>query len=134
MSEPLVTLRNTLCQRQGKTFLYKTREHKINNFRITEDKCYISTSIDLIVLDYSEAEKIIRSEFLPVDAIEIVAVGESMTLKKLKESNIIATLQENIEKLKLSKEFINQAKAINGTVNTMLNIVRTEILFKKNGK
>lgn len=124
-------VKNKLIMMVGNTYMYKTRIHKIIATKIKESTAFISTNIDLIELNIDEAEQIIRDEFLPVDNMDESNNSALTVYAKIDESSLITDLMNNIEIIKKNPGFINQAKAINNTVNTILNIAKTELQIKK---
>ena len=131
MSSDNNRLKNILTQMIGATYLYKTIQQKVNAFRILDDQILISTNVGLIGLQIENAEFVINHDFLPIDSSDIQTTTTPAALTKLNDIKIIDTLQENIQKLKTEPAYIKQAMAINNTINTMLNIVKTELQIKR---
>ena len=107
-----------LQEMKGKTFMYNTVNQKILNCFCDNGTIKIATDKRLIEFPRDQFKEKIK-EFLPVGEgtgmeVQVIGMKDSQTLQ--------TTILENIEKLKTDKGYIHQAKAINNSVNTFLNM------------
>ncbi|MCL5031265.1 MAG: HNH endonuclease [Bacteroidetes bacterium] len=126
--------KNKLLQMIGSSYMYKARTHKIIATRIKEESVFISTDLDLIELNINDCEKIIHNDFLPAESGSPQETESAPVLyQEIKSAGLITDLKSNIDQLKQDPSYIKQAMAINSTVKTMLDIVKTELQIKKAG-
>jgi hypothetical protein len=115
----------------GKTYMYVAVNHRIIAVKESEEKIYISTDKDLLVFPAEKAEDIIGNKFLEVDSDSPDANTGLVVFGQLKAGDLAAVLKNNITRLQTDPDFIKQAGAINSTINTLLNLVKTEISARK---
>lgn len=114
-------LQKTLDGMVGKTFLFKSRTHKIIKTRSNDGNIQIVTDKDW--LEISEKE---LKQFLPAapekDSSLVVLTKRDPTLKSLR-----TTLIETIEKVKVDKEYIDQAVVINNSIKTVIDMAKFDL-------
>lgn len=111
----------------GKTWMYKGNQVTVEDYLIVDGQ------VELIVHPGNPI-KINRSEidteiekFLPVDTgAGIVLKGDAGRMESLEE-----ILMESIHKVRENPEYINQAKQISNSANTLVNITKTKIMMMK---
>lgn len=125
-------LQSKLSFMRDKVYLFNTIEHKIIDFTIKADTVFIATDKRLIQLNEDEALKTLENDFLPVDGSSLPVPVNSM-LQKIESLDLIGTLKNNIKLLEgeNGEKNIKKVHAINTTINTALNIVKTEFAVKK---
>lgn len=123
------TIAERLKDMQNKTWMYKTKLHKIINYKINDTNIEIVTDKDWFVI--------------PVNKIN-VTLAEFLAAEEEKRNNINITLFqgnnklalkdlviENIEKIKKDPGYIPVAKALNEQLKTMIQMAKLEIEYKK---
>ncbi len=121
----------------GKSYMYKTFIHRIISYEHISSTILLHTNKETITFTSSQAEKKL-DEFLPVaNIIEPAeakpAVNNLVLYEKIKEDlpNLTDIIKGNIAKLQSSREYIPQAAAINESINSLVNLVKLEIMVKK---
>jgi hypothetical protein len=115
----------------NKMFIYKQEHIRIKDYYPIPEDGIIRVITDKNPIDIKEGDV---SEFvekcLPVDEpntqVVQIANDSQKTITTLKD-----ILLDNIKKVQNDKEYINQAKTINNSVNTLLNMVSLEMKVKK---
>lgn len=113
--------------------MYKTTTRKVLDYKILEEDLIISTDLGIVSIKLSKAENELQN-FLPADGetpVGLVKFGDDPKWAKLKN-----TAFDMVDKLSSSEgtKYIDQAAAVNNTINSIVNMMRTEIeavkLFK----
>ncbi len=112
----------------GNSYLYQGRRHKILRTRTNGDTVEIATDRDWLAFPKENAHKAL-SEFLP--AAEERAVTISALAGNGKMEKIAATVFDNIDKLKSDPAYIDQARAINDSIKTMVEVAKLELEIVK---
>lgn len=128
-------LESKLQKMKGKTFMYRTDLTKIIDYSITEENLFISTDKRLLSIKLAKAEAELDL-FLPAQQegliLSVKGLSTDPQWKTVKE-----VAHEMLHKLKTDKwkEHIDQARAVNESINTIVNVMKTEIdvakLFNK---
>ncbi len=139
-------LKNRLIQMINGTYLYRAKEHKISGFEIMDGTTFVSTDLGLLKFPTESCEQILRNEFIQVDSknLPIKAPLQKdhnlQTYNKINAESIAAALNKTITDLTSDKitpeelkKKVSQAKAVNNTINTYMNLIKTEITVKKFG-
>ena len=116
----------------GKKRNYKGKEIIINkhkkvngNYVIFSDKQtynFLESEIEKFVLDLKDTSiQVKKHEIKPVELENI----------STQENNLSVILFETIKKVKIDKDYINQANAICNVVSQMINVRKLELLIKK---
>jgi hypothetical protein len=118
----------------SKTYIYKQEHIRIKDYYPEPEEGTIKIITDKapITINASEVTQFI-DKCLAVDdentqALQIVTESQK-TITSLKD-----ILLDNIKKVQENKEYINQAKTINNSVNTLLNMVSLELKVSKEMK
>lgn len=118
----------------NKTYIYKQDHIRIKDYypEAEEGTIKIITDKGPITIHANEVTHFVE-KCLPVDdentqALQIVTESQK-TITSLKD-----ILLDNIKKVQDNKEYINQAKTINNSVNTLLNMVSLELKVSKEMK
>lgn len=108
----------------GNTYVRNGRYHSIISYKIEEDKIIIVTKDhEFIVLkDVSELK-----EFLPAPNDAAVTVFTPNVFSKLANK-----VMDNIDKIEKDPNYIEQATAINKSVDTLIKMASLQISLKKN--
>ncbi|MCL5990556.1 MAG: hypothetical protein M1419_00435 [Bacteroidetes bacterium] len=122
----------------GKTWLYNTKNYLINDYTIIEDMILLSTNFGFVKFSVDEAQKKF-TEFIPIDDLPEVKPGNngngtatSIEIYRKKELNtLVDRLMENIEKVKVDKDFVWQANAINKSITAITNLLKLELEIKR---
>jgi hypothetical protein len=114
----------------GRTYIYSNDEHTIQSIDEIEDQ----TGIYLVTTDkkkFKLREKQILMDFRlstkSNGSTEITALMRIIEDKTAPTDGLVATLLENIAKLKDTPGYIEQARAINDHAKTILDIKKTQI-------
>ena len=131
-------LQEKLVNYKDKIFMCDAVEHRVINFKVIDDTLHLVTDKKWFELKASDAISWLKINFLPVadNGKQLPAEKEKLIVHsaiydEIKGANIITTLKNNIDELKNGTLDIRKASSINQTINTMLNIVKTEITLKK---
>lgn len=115
------------------TFMYKSKNIKIKDYYLKEDQqsVKIITDGDNLDINLKQIEQF-KNDCLPVEDDQQL----QQRLTVVKESNddinnLKNILMDNIQKVQKDKEYIGQAKVINNSVNTLLNMVNTQIKIER---
>lgn len=116
----------------GKTFLYMGAEYVVKEItRVEPDLYRIVTDKRILRLTYSELQK----DFMPVMTAKEKATGVVLYRGLQVETNqlrdLAAVLMENIKKVQADAKFIDQAKSINQSARTLIDLKRTQIEMVK---
>ena len=123
----------------GKAYLYNSQDVVINGFYIAKERVYISTDVKMIVINvhniWDALKEFFELEYQPKPkSRELMVSTPEPVLSGLDSASIIDKLLKNIDKVEADKSYIDQANAINATVNTVLNVVKTELSYRKLSK
>lgn len=117
-----------------KEYIYKQENIRIKDYYFKEEtKSYkIITDGTPIEIEEAGVDNFIK-KLLPVTQPESAAalsiVSESRnTINSLKD-----ILMDNIKKVQTNKDYIGQAKMVNNSVNSLLNMVSLELKIRKEG-
>lgn len=124
-------LTNQLNAMLGKTFMYKTINYKILGYAPANgngEKIIINTNVRPIELFTKDGLEYIKDNFLPVatPGAMVVVTQDLAAVKSLHN-----TILDNIEKIKKDKSYIEQAQAINESIDTYIDLAKTEIDYAK---
>lgn len=116
----------TLLERMlDDTFVFKGKHIKVKDWYAEEEKdtIRIITTTDPIVIKNTEVKKFVD---------QCIRVEETQALQVINKSqedigNLKDILMDNIKKVQENKEYINQAKVINNSVNSLMNMVSLQM-------
>ena len=119
----------------GKTWMYKTQNHYVITYKELEDQVIISTDSNMISISKEKLDEELE-EFLPVDQDNSVTLfgAKPQLLISRQNDSMYSIMNECITKIKEDPTFISQAQAINRTMQTMIEIAKTEIEALKAAK
>jgi len=109
----------------GKTFLYLGHQYVIKGLDEVEEDLY-EVKTDKRTMRMSSAD--LRKEFLPVhtngkeNLALVKTINESLAMKDLG-----VTLMETLDKVKANPKYIEQARAINETAKTMIELGKLQL-------
>lgn len=111
-------LENILASITGKTFMYKTRHHKVCAWLIIEEigEALIGTDSEIIRLPLEKAASVIKMEFLESDSDSDADITSPV-------HSVLSTLMEQIDLVKKDPKAIDQAKAITATANSITSLL-----------
>lgn len=110
----------------GATYLYNAREVKVQRIEHVEDDLYDVKPETGKTFRVNAAT--LKKEFLPVsdrkgESVALVrAMNENLPMKNLGQ-----TLSETLDKLKSDPKYIDQARAINETAKTMIELGKLQV-------
>jgi len=115
--------------------MHNAKTFKIRDYEITDEKLIIITDGDTIRLVLDKALPFLN-ECLTVDGKETIKKekrfnGDLQLYDRNTTQKLRDTLIENIDRVKENPNYIKQAHAINSSVNTLINLVKTEIMARK---
>jgi hypothetical protein len=121
---------NQLMLMKGNTYLYSQIEYRIISYASTDDRVYMDTdkgAIDFPIVDF----KVYMKKFIRVPDDKPVLPKYEMSIGNNSYNKMRDILLDNIEKIKVDKNFLPQAAEINNQVKTVIELAKTEIeLFK----
>lgn len=128
---------------KGKFYKHAGITHKVLEYIINEEeeKVTIKTSHNSFVRYFDSMDEFLKY-WEPADAHhEIAAVTYSVPKEQVTQpaedavvDRMISILEDNITKVQKDAGYINQAKAINNNVNSVINIVKMKMTFHRNMK
>lgn len=109
----------------GESFLYHGNQIKIKDYYKEEENnsIRIITQTEPILIANSKIQEFV-SDCLPIEeskSLSIVSESQA-TITSLKD-----ILMDNIKKVQGDKDYINQAKTINNSVNTLITMVSLQV-------
>lgn len=121
-----MSLESKLQKMKGKTFLHKTINKKIIDYKLTEEEVIISTDINLICIKIEKAEEALK-EFLPAESEN--SKGIIILSSDKRWSNLKDAAYSMIDKLQAEggQKHIPQANAINQTIGSIVGLMKVEI-------
>lgn len=133
-------LEKQLDKMLDKRFMYKTVIQKVTAYKVNGESVSIVTDKNRFEFQLDRVKDIIDLEFLPVanevskgTGASVLTVQSSEVFNPLDGVNVLDTLKESLVKLRTDPAYILQAREISNTVNTMMNVVKTEIqIFQLN--
>jgi hypothetical protein len=116
----------------GKTFLYMGTEYVVKEIATIEPDLYrIVTDKRIIRLTWAELQK----DFMPVMTAKEKTTGvilyRGLQFETTQLRDLAAVLMENIKKVQADAKFIDQARSINQTAKTLIDLKRTQIEMVK---
>lgn len=115
----------------GKTYLYKAREHTIEDIE-TQESGLFKVTTNRTTLKVSEAE---LADFLPVAAEmngkDKLAIYQKLEAEAIPMSELSTVLMDNIKKLQTDPSFADQARAVNETAKTLIDIAKLKVEIMK---
>lgn len=112
----------------GGTYVYRNNEYTIKSIDFEEDENYKVTTLTGKVIRLSGGELLER--FVPVragtDDSKAVVLFEKMNTD-LSTKTLISTLTDTLEKLKTDPAYIPQARAINETAKTIIDLGKLQV-------
>lgn len=125
-------LKNRLIQIVNMRFSYRAVDYKINDFRIIAGKVLLSTDKKMLEFDENDFEEIFKRDFdEPIELGKNGNGGGSTEVMNLPSTRLISTIEEEIKKIQSDKKYIPQSRAINNSINTLCNVVKTAAVLKK---
>jgi len=133
----------TLEDMKGKTFQYANSIHYIVDIQMDEakGKCVIKTNLSSFDRPFEAIEEFLKywQPVASISAFHAAADQESQLATFIEREDslsnkLIDILNDNIEKVQASKDFIPQAQAINNNINTIVNIAKMRLDFMKQFK
>lgn len=126
-----MTLTDKLNTMVGKTFMYNTRHYKILSFRISPGENNVQIATDKKWFDFhTNLIDAALKQFLPV--ADLMEVNSLQIMPKKDEMNDLKTIiLNNIKKVQKDKNYVGQANSINKSMNTLINMAKTEISLLK---
>lgn len=137
---------SSLQQMSGNTFSYAKVLHHVSSVFVDEElqEFTITTNLNRYVRKFDSFENFIQywtpaEQVVEVPAtVEEVKNGSSVAVLMQQENNLadsmIEILRDNIKKVQDSPAYIDQAKAINNNVNSVLNIMKMKLTMYKEAK
>lgn len=129
-------LLSRLSKMVGQTYLYNTNSVKILSYKQKEDHVTIVTDKDWIEVPLFKLPALLE-EFLEVEQedeepqhLPSPSRNSSLQVTQNARQNLSSlkdVLLDNITKVQKDKEYINQAKAINNNINTLMNMYKLEL-------
>jgi len=114
----------------GKTFMYETHLHRILSYEIQDGICTVVTDKKWIKFPESRGLKKLR-EFLEAPDEEKQELALKILPKNGELTDLKKILVENIKRVQNDEKFVQQANAINKSVNAVINLGKLEISFFK---
>jgi len=117
-----------LDELKGKTFLINAKRQKILNYKLDNGTVTIATDKDIFEFDRTEIDDKLKT-FLPASE-----TNENLTvLCRTKEQlpNLANLIFENIANIQSDEKFIPKAVAIDKSINTLISLMKTEIVYMK---
>jgi hypothetical protein len=112
----------------GRTFLYSGTEYSVMKITHVEDDLY-DVQTDKRTIRLSDGE--LRKEFLPVHVPTKKGTNGQALVKYLPDGkdmvDLSAVLNENIKKLQTDATFIDQARAINESAKTIIELKKLQL-------
>lgn len=133
-------MEKTLEKFKGKHFMYNTKVHQLINYKKTDEGGFIvSTDKQIFVVDGEYEQKEFASKMLEVDE---PAISKELTTTPSYQApeafgKLSDRLMDMLEKVAENPECIDQAKAVNDTAQTMINLGKLQLEHQKafkNGK
>ncbi len=129
-------LKNKLIQMVNATYSYRAKEHKITGFEIIDNLVLISTDKGMLKFDEESCEDVFRNEFIQVPNREVPdkpnnSLNDLTIYNQLKAEDITAVLSKTIKGLQEGTIKPKDANAINQTIKTYMDCIKTEIAVKK---
>ena len=113
-----------LDRMSGKTYLYKANLYKVLSYNIDNGKTTVVTDSRWLVFDTKDINGELK-DFLPVDD---TFNEHGLIVSRQKDmSGITNTLLNTLSEIQAGKADMGKIKAINSTVNTILNVFKTEL-------
>lgn len=103
----------------GGEYFYNGNKIKIDGAKFENGKIFIASGKEVIEIQATEIEKFVEA---PKEKIMLSVLPHNGKLEELRD-----VVLNNIEKLKISSEFIPQAEAINDSINTLVNLAKIEL-------
>jgi hypothetical protein len=135
---------------KGRTFEYAKQKHTVQKYTIDEggETFEVKTDLNTFKRKFESAAEFFKywfesKENITMDkAVAKVGTDENPEIREMivKENSLsddlVSILKDNITKLKANPSYINQAKAINNNVNSILNIqkLKLEMVKQMRGK
>ena len=114
----------------GKTYLYNTRELRVDNYRIKDDLVIVATDKEIFTWSLDDAGNHIR-DFMPVDNEGVTARDLVVMPDKKQLNNLKAVIMDNIDKVKQDRNYVQQANAVNKSIGTLINVANLELQYMK---
>jgi prophage DNA circulation protein len=116
----------------GKTFLYMGTEYVVKEIAKVETDLYrLVTDKRIIRLTWAELQK----DFLPVMTAKEKSTGvvlyRGLQLETAQLKDLGNILMDNIRKVQENAAYINQAKSVNESARTLIDLKRTQIEMVK---
>lgn len=117
-----------LNEMTGRRWMYRGRNLKITDHELVDGQVLISTDGQPIRIDKSKFSEALE-EFLPIEHSKgkgLVLKGDAGRMQSLEQ-----ILMDSIHKVKEDPKYINQAKQISNSANTLVNITKTKLLMMR---
>jgi len=122
---------------QDKTWQYANQIHFVKSVKMDDDREEFTIITNLKTFDrpYDSAEEFLKFWTPATNLTAVNQPGEDQQLQVYREESrssankLIAILEDNIAKVKMSKDYIPQATAINNNINTIVNIQKMKMKF-----
>jgi hypothetical protein len=106
----------------GTTRLYGAREYRIKGFSVDDRHVTIRTDKDPVIIKNEKLHDALTGDFGEVETAVAPAPSNMMLVQQAEILTLKNIVMENISKLQGDKGYINQAREINSSVNTMLKM------------
>lgn len=136
-------IKATLHGMMDKTFQYAGQVHYVKSCIVDEEgeKCIIKTNLASYDRKFENIKEFLEY-WKPINSIPapILETNRNQQLSILIEqekalsNRLIDILNDNIEKVQESKEYIPQAQAVNNNINTIVNIAKMRLDLVKHMK
>jgi hypothetical protein len=110
----------------GKQFLYNGIQYTITGIYEDGDDMYgVVTNKRTFRLPL----KAVKEQFLPVEeqAVDKLALYGKLTTETIPLANLSTTLMETVERVKTDPKYLDQARAINETARTLIELGKTQL-------
>ncbi len=120
---------------KGRTFRYKDDNsvHRILSYKIDGEEITIVTDQQWFQMNYFEAFEFL-TKFTPSDPI-IKSGTSDIALINVEQNKMVSqisgTLMDTLKKVQTDPGYVNQAKQITNTVNSMINLAKLQIKLQE---
>jgi len=125
-----MTIESRLNDMVGYTYMYKTVIYKIINYKVTAETVVLGTDREIFVFPYKEINKHL-AEFLEVEEEPEIRTTDITIISNDSAIDFINEIKKNIIQIKNDPKFIEQAKAINDSINTVISLGRLQVEIAK---
>lgn len=109
----------------GKTYMFNSNQHTIKDIQSTEEDIYHVVT-DKRTIKVSEEE--LLEDFLPIDGnYQKLQVYQELSIEPAQLNDLGTILLDNIKKVQEDASYVEQAKSINESAKTLIDLKKTQI-------